>query len=121
MSRRTCTPWTPDEEALLRRHYPTLGSSGMHAAGMLEHRSNKSIQMRAHHLGLRMLGEAYAGAQREKLLAYNAKKRLGRMIDPTPEEIVRRCAEIRETWADPPERFDGRPRTGTVRMRGGRA
>jgi hypothetical protein len=30
MIRRTCTPWTPAEETLLREHYPALGAAGMH-------------------------------------------------------------------------------------------
>ncbi len=33
MIRRTCTPWTPAEETLLREHYPALGAAGRCGAG----------------------------------------------------------------------------------------
>src|SRR5690606_36265363 len=88
MSRRTCSPWTPAEEALIREHYPTLGAAGMHERGMLTYRSHNAIRVHACGMGLRLNEEAYAAMQRARLLAIGKSKRLGMMIDPPPEELA---------------------------------
>lgn len=48
------SPWTPQEDDLLRQHYPRGGSKGVQTAGV--RRSRQSIAQRAHSLNIRFDG-----------------------------------------------------------------
>lgn len=47
------TPWTPEEDDLIKMYFPLHGGSWKEWAYIMPHRSDKSIMMRASRLGIR--------------------------------------------------------------------
>jgi len=76
----TPRPWTQEEDAILKQHYPSMG---MRVQTMFSNRSYESVRTRAARLGLR----ADDAPQ-------DWRKRQRRAVDPTPEEIEQRKHEI---------------------------
>lgn len=88
----TAQPWTPREDALVRRHYPRLGGQETHDR-YLPGRSVVALQCRANFLGVQLSKRTLARVRRQV--------RPHQIYNPPPEVVAAHCLQIRRAQGLP--------------------